>query len=577
MYIEIVPNRNSRPAVLLREGWREGKKICKRTLANLTDWSEPRIEALRRVLKNEPVVEPNTVFVIERSLPHGHVQAVLQTIKRIGLDTFIGAKRSRERDLVLAMIVERLIHPCSKLATTRLWHSSTLAEELAVADASEDDLYEAMDWLLDRQARIENKLAARHLVPGTQVLYDVTSSYYEGRSCPLMQFGHDRDGKTGRPIVVYGALTDAQGRPIAVQAYAGNTGDPTTVPDQVHKLREQFGLQQVVLVGDRGMLTQTQIVKLKIYPGLGWISALRSSAIRKLVQGGALQLSLFDDQNLAEISSPEFPGERLIACHNPLLAEERARKREELLKATEKLLECIARQVTRRTKSPLSAAEIGKKVGQVVNRFKMAKHFELTIQDATFGYARRQQQIQHEAQLDGIYVIRTSEPRSRLSAEDTVRSYKSLAQVEHAFRCLKGIDILVRPIRHRDEQRVKAHLFLCMLAYYVEWHLRKALAPLLFDDEQLDQDRKSRDPVAPAKPSASAKKKKTVRLTTDGLPIHSFETLLAELATRCRNRCRIKSDPNSAPFSHLTEPTPLQQRAFELLQVLPVTGTPHSR
>jgi transposase len=344
----------------------------------------------------------------------------------------------------------------------------------------------------------------------------------------------------------------------------------------VHKLREQFGLQQVVLVGDRGMLTQTQIAKLKNYPGLGWISALRSTAIRDLVQGGALQLSLFDEQNLAEISSPEFPGERLIACHNPLLAEERARKREELLKATEKLLERIARQVARRTKSPLSAAEIGKKVGQAVNRFKMAKHFELTIQDAAFGYARRQEQIQREAQLDGIYVIRTSEPRSRLSAEDTVRSYKSLAQVEHAFRSLKGIDILVRPIRHRDEQRVKAHLFLCMLAYYVEWHMRKALAPLLFDDEQLDQDRKNRDPVAPATPSASVKKKKTVRLTTDGLPIHSFETLLAELGTRCRNRCRIKSDPNSAPFSHLTEPTPLQQRAFELLQMLPVTGTSHS-
>lgn len=576
MYIEIVPNRKSRPAILLREGWREGKKICKRTLANLTEWSEARIEALRRVLKNEPVVAPHDVFAIERSLPHGHVQAVLQAIKRIGLDTLIGTKRSRERELVLAMIVERLIHPCSKLATTRLWHSCTLAEELAVADATEDDLYEAMDWLLQRQSRIENKLAARHLVEGTQVLYDVTSSYYEGRSCPLMQFGHDRDGKTGQPIVVYGVLTDSQGRPIAVQAYAGNTGDPTTVPDQVHKLREQFGLQQVVLVGDRGMLTQTQIAKLKQYPGLGWISALRSAAIRDLVQGGALQLSLFDEQNLAEISSPEFPGERLIACHNPLLAEERARKREDLLQATEKEFERIARQVTRRTKSPLSAAEIGKKVGRGGNRFKMAKHFELTIQDGAFGYARRQQQIQREAQLDGIYVIRTSEPRSRLSAEDTVRSYKSLAQVEHAFRCLKGIDILVRPIRHRDEQRVKAHLFLCMLAYYVEWHMRKALASLLFDDEQLDQDRKSRDPVAPAKPSASAKKKKTVRLTTDGLPIHSFETLLAELATRCRNRCRIKSDPNSAPFSHLTEPTPLQQRAFELLQVLPVTGTSHS-
>jgi transposase len=576
MYIEIVPNRNSRPAVLLREGWREGNKVLKRTLANLTDWSEARIEALRRVLKNEPVVDPQQALVIERSLPHGHVQAVLQAIKRIGLDTLIAAKRSRERDLVLAMIVERLIHPCSKLATTRLWHSSTLAEELAVTEASEDDLYEAMDWLLERQARIENKLAAQHLAEGAQVLYDVTSSYYEGHSCPLMQFGHDRDGKRGQPIVVYGVLTDAQGRPIALQAYAGNTGDPRTVPDQVEKLRQRFMLKQVVLVGDRGMLTQTQINKLKQYPGLGWISALRSAAIRQLVEGGALQRSLFDEQHLAEISAPEFPGERLIACHNPLLAEERTRKREELLKATEKALERIVRQVARRTKTALTAAEIGKKVGRVVNHFNMAKHFELTIKDGAFHYARRPHDSEREAQLDGIYVIRTSEPRSHLSAEDTVRGYKNLAQVERAFRCLKGIELLVRPIRHRDEQRVKAHLFLCLLAYYVEWHMRKALAPLLFDDEQLERDRKTRDPVAPATPSTTAKKKKAVRLTADGLPIHSFETLLAELATRCRNRCRIKSDPNSARFSHLTEPTPLQQRAFDLLQLLPVTGTANS-
>jgi transposase len=573
MYIETVPNRNSRPAVLLREGWREGNKICKRTLANLSDWSQARIEALRRVLKNEPLLSPEAAFVIERSLPHGHVQALLSAIKRIGLDSLIAAKRVRERDLVLAMIVERLIHPCSKLATTRLWHSSTLAEELGVSDATEDDLYAAMDWLLRRQARIEQKLAARHLRDGAQVLYDVTSSYYEGRTCPLMKFGHDRDGKRGRPIVVYGALTDAHGRPIALEVYPGNTGDPTTVPDQVQKLRERFHLDHVVLVGDRGMLTHVQIDKLKQFPGLGWISALRSADIQQLVQGGALQLSLFDEKNLAEIVTPQFAGERLIACHNPLLAQERRRKRAELLAATEQKLAGIAREVARRKRTPLTAAEIGKKVGAVLNRFKMAKHFDTTIQDGAFAYARRAQEIEREAHLDGIYVIRTSEPQSRLSAADAVRSYKLLAQVEHAFRCLKGIDILVRPIRHRDEQRVKAHLFLCMLAYYVEWHMRKALASLLFDDEQLDEDRKTRDPVAPAKPSAQAKKKKVVRVTTDGLPIHSFETLLADLATRCRNRCRIKSDPNGAPFAHLTEPTPLQQRVFELLELLPVTGT----
>jgi len=576
MYIETVPNRNSRPAVLLREGWREGKKICKRTLANLSDWSEARIEALRRVLKNEPLASPQDAFVIERSLPHGHVQALLSAIKRMGLDLLLAAKRVRERDLVLAMIVERLLHPCSKLATTRLWHSSTLAEELGVTDATEDDLYEAMDWLLERQPRIEQKLAARHLSEGTQVLYDVTSSYYEGRTCPLMRFGHDRDGKRGRPIVVYGALTDAHGRPIALEVYPGNTGDPTTVPDQVQKLRSRFHLDHVVLVGDRRMLTHVQIEKLKQYPGLGWISALRSADIQQLVQGGALQLSLFDEQNLAEIVAPEFPGERLIACHNPLLAEERRRKRAALLAATEQKLAGIAREVARRKRTPLTAAEIGKKVGAVMNQFKMAKHFDTTIKEGAFAYARREQQIEREAQLDGIYVIRTSEPQSRLSAADTVRSYKLLAQVEHAFRCLKGIDILVRPIRHRDEQRVKAHLFLCMLAYYVEWHMRKALASLLFDDEQLDEDRKTRDPVAPAKPSAQAKKKKLVRVTADGLPIHSFETLLADLATRCRNRCRIKSDPNGTPFTHLTEPTPLQQRVFELLELLPVTGTARS-
>jgi transposase len=576
MYIEIVPNRNSRPAVLLREGWREGKKICKRTLANLSDWSQPRIEALRRVLKNEPLLSPQQAFVIERSLPHGHVQALLSAIKRIGLDTLIAAKRVRARDLVLAMIVERLIHPCSKLATTRLWHSSTLAEELGVSDASEDDLYEAMDWLLERQARIEQKLAARHLREGTQVLYDVTSSYYEGRSCPLMKFGHDRDGKRGRPIVVYGALTDAHGRPIALEVYPGNTADPTTVPDQVQKLRSRFDLDAVVLVGDRGMLTHVQINKLKQYPGLGWISALRSADIRQLVDGGTLQLSLFDEQNLAEIVAPQFAGERLIACYNPLLAEERRRKRAELLEATEQKFAGIAREVARRKRTPLTAAAIGKKVGAVMNQFKMAKHFDTTITDGAFAYARRAQDIEREAQLDGIYVIRTSEPQSRLSAADTVRSYKLLGQVEHAFRCLKGIDILVRPIRHRDEQRVKAHLFLCMLAYYLEWHMRKALAPLLFDDEQLDEDRKTRDPVAPAKPSAQAKKKKRARVSADGLPIHSFQTLLVDLATLCRNRCRIKSDPNATAFTHLTEPTPLQQRVFELLELLPVTRTASS-
>jgi transposase len=574
MYIEIVPNRNSRPAILLREGWREGTRVRKRTIANLTDWPPAKIDALRRVLKNEPLVNPEAVFRIERSLPHGHVEVLLTMARRSGLDRLISSKRCRERDLILALVVERLLHPASKLASVRLWHTSTLAEQLDITDADVDDAYEAMDWLLESQAQIETKLAQRHLSEGAHVLYDVSSSYYEGHTCPLMQFGNSRDGKKGKPIVVYGLLADAEGRPVALEVYAGNTGDPSTVPDQVEKLRHRFGLERVVLVGDRGMLTSTQIEHLKRYPGLGWISALRSEAIRELLDSETLQLSLFDEQNLAELTSPAFDGERLVACFNPALAEQRRRKREALLQATEEGLESIVREVQRRTKSPLSAGEIGKKVGKALNRYKVGKHFRTTIQDNLFHYARREEAIQREGELDGIYVIRTSEPPQRLSPEDTVRSYKDLTRVEQAFRCLKGVDLLVRPIRHRDELRVKAHIFLCMLAYYLQWHLRQALAPLLFEDEELDVQRKRRDPVLPAKPSPSVQRKKQERLTDDGLPVHSFETLLADLATRSRHRCRVKSDPTSPAFEQLTERTPLQQRAFDLVTAFPVDGAP---
>jgi transposase len=573
MYVDIVPNRKSRPAVLLREGWREGKKVCKRTVANLSDWPARKVELLRRVLRDEPLVSPTEAFAIERSLPHGHVEVVLETIRRIGLDTLIGAKRSRQRDLVLAMIVERLIAPCSKLATTRAWHSTTLAEELAVGDADEEQLYAAMDWLLARQARIENKLAGRHVSDGGQVLYDVSSSYFEGRSCPLVQFGHSRDGKRGRPIVVYGVLTDAQGRPVSVEVYPGNTGDPSTVPDQVEKLKGRFGLKRVVLVGDRGMLTQTQIEVLKTHPGIGWISALRSEKVRQLVDSGALQLSLFDEQNLAEIASRDFPGERLTACFNPLLAEERRRKRDELLAATQAALAKIRAEVRRRTRTPLSAAQIGQKVGRVINRHKMGKHFEVTIEDGAFSYRRREQAIAREAQLDGLYVIRTSEAQEQLSAEQAVRSYKNLARVERAFRTLKGMDLRIRPIHHRNEDRVRAHIFLCLLAYYVEWHLRQAWAELLFDDETLPRERLHRDPVAAAKPSKAAQKKKSQRRTEEGLPIHSFSTLMAELGTRCRHRCRLKADPDTPSIEQDTEPTPLQARALGLIRMFPVPGT----
>jgi len=572
MYVETVPNRHSPPAILLREGRREGSKVHKRTLANLSDWPPQKIEALRRLLHDELLVSPHDLFQTQRTLPHGHVEAVLTTIRQLGLDSILGAKRSRQRDLVVAMIAGRLIHPCSKLATTRDWHTTTLAEELMVEEASEDDLYQAMDWLLERQPRIEKKLAQRHLADGSIVLYDVSSSYYEGRTCPLAQFGHDRDGKKGLPIIVYGVMTDSEGRPLAVQVYPGNTGDPTTVVDQVEKLREKFQLSRVVLVGDRGMLTQPQIDKMKRHPGLGWITALTSVAIRDLAAKGALQLSLLDEKNLAEMTSPDYPGERLMICHNPLLEEERGRKRRELLEATEKQMAKIGKQVTRRTKKPLKAAEIGLKVGKVLGRYKMGKHFQYAIGEGTFTWSRREQSIQQEAQLDGIYVLRTSEATERLSAEDTVRSYKSLSQVERAFRSLKGIDLLVRPIRHRSEDRVPAHIFLCLLAYYVEWHMRRTWASLLFEDEELPDARKRRDPIRPATPSESAKKKKATHQTADGFPVHSFPTLMAELASRARVTYRLRSDPSSPSFQQVPEPTPLQAKAYQLLALLPVAG-----
>jgi transposase len=565
MYIESIPNRNSPPAVLLRETWREGPKIHKRTLANLSHWPAEKIQALRRLLRDESLVTAKDAFVIERSVPQGHVEAILGTIRKLGLDGILSSTRCRERDLVVAMIAERLIHPCSKLATSRLWHTTTLAEELGLEDADEDDLYGAMDWLLARQERIEKKLAGRHLSEGSLVLYDVTSSYYEGRCCPLAQYGHDRDGKKGRPIIVYGLLTDGEGRPVAVEAYPGNTGDPSTVPGQAEKLRERFGLNRLVLVGDRGMLTETQIEKLRAYSGLGWVSALRSSAIRELVAEGSLQMSLFDQRDLAEIHSPDFPFERLVACFNPLLAEERGRKRRELIAATEKELEKILREVGRRTRSPLGKEEIGKKVGKVIGRYRMGKHFILAIGEGTFSYKRQEVKISQEEALDGIYVVRTSESADRLCAEDTVRSYKNLTHVERAFRSLKGIDLLIRPIWHHTEDHVRAHIFLCLLAYYVEWHMRKALAPLLFGDEELEENRKTRDPVKPAKPSVAVERKKSRRLTAEGFVVQSFDTLLEELATRCRNRCLLQSEPQGPSFYQVTEMSPIQKRAFQLL------------
>src|SRR4051794_7946759 len=551
----------------LRRSFRQDGKVKHETLGNLSDLPVPVIDLIRRSLKGETFVPASEAFRVLRTRPHGHVEAILRMIRRLGLDDLIASRPSRPRDLVTALIAERLLFPCSKLATTRHWHATTLAEELHLQDADEDEIYAAMDWLLVRQRTIEAKLAQRHLAEGVLVLYDVSSSYYEGEKCPLARYGHDRDGQTGRPIIVYGVMTDADGRPVAVQVYPGNTGDPRTVPDQVAKLSKQFGLSQVVLVGDRGMLTQTQINMLKKHPGLSWISALRSSAIRDLLKDGHLNRSLFDEVDLAEIASPDFPGERLIACYNPLLAEKRQRKREALLAATEAKLTKLARGVSRRTKAKLTAAEIGVKAGRVIGRHKMAKHLRLTIGDGIFTWERNEESIKREKLLDGIYVIRTSEPAERLSAADGVRSYKRLSQVEQAFRCLKGIDLLVRPIHHRLDGRVRAHLLICVLAYYVEWHLRRAWRPLLFEDEELDEARAVRDPVAAAKPSASARRKKSRHETAGGLPVHSFRTLLAHLGSRSRETNRVASDPSGATFTRVTELDPVQEEALRLLEM----------
>jgi transposase len=550
---------------LLRRSIRKGNTVTHETLGNLSHLPDHLIDLIKRSLKGETFVSAADAFRITRSLPHGHVEAVLKMIGTLGLDELIASEPSRRRDLVVAMIVERLVFPSSKLANTRHWHDTTLAEELNVGDATEDQLYDAMDWLLSRQGAIEKKLAKRHLSDGALVLYDVTSSYYEGKTCPLARFGHDRDGKTGLPIIVYGALTDADGRPVAVQVYPGNTGDPKTVPDRVEALTKRFGLSRVVLVGDRGMLTQTQIDVLKQHPGLGWISALRSGSIRRLLADGLLVRKDLEAEHLAEITAPEFPGERLVACYNPQLAEQRRQKRQDLLAATQAELGALAASVARRSDRPETAAEIGVRAGKIINHYKMAKHFTLTIRDGSLGWARTPEAIKNEELLDGIYVIRTSEPAQQLAAADGVRSYKRLALVEQAFRCLKGIDLLVRPIHHRTADRVRAHILLCLLAYYVEWHLRRAWEPLLFEDEELTGDRCRRDPVAPARASESARQKKKTHATPGGLPVQSFRTLMAHLGTRCRNTCLVSADSNQTPFRQVTEADALQAEALRLI------------
>ena len=568
MYIDVVPNRSSPPAVLLRESSREGGKIRKRTLANLSALPPEAVEVLRRALKGEKLVAAEESVRVERSLPYGHMAAVLGTIRRLKLDQVLGAKRSPERDRVLAMVVARVLAPDSKLATARgLGEESAfaaLADVLSLEPVSADSLYRSLDWLLERQPAIEARLAAKHLKEGTLLLYDVSSTYLEGRHCPLAAHGYSRDGKPGKMQLVFGLLTTADGCPVAVEVFAGNTADPATLASAVSKARERFGLKRVVWVADRGLLTNARIeAELRPDADFGWITALRAPAVQALRDEGVLQLSLFDQHDLAEIRSSAFPGERLVACRNPLLGAERARKREALLVATEKELEKIVKAVTRERRPLRGQDAIGVRVGRVLGRFKMAKHFRYEITDAAFRFERDPQRIEDEAALDGIYVIRTTVPKEQMTAEAAVEAYKNLSQVERAFRSTKT-DLDVRPLHHHTEPRVRAHVFLCMLAYYVEWHLRRSLAPLLFQDHDRAAAAGERaSVVAKAAISPAARRKKARRKTEDGLPVHSFRPLLADLATATRARVSV----GEHVFHKLAQLTPLQERAFQLLEV----------
>jgi Transposase DDE domain len=570
MYVARIPNRGSPPAILLRESYRQGGKVKNRTLANLSHWPEPKVDALAQTLKGlPPKLDLSQAFEITRSLPHGHVAAVLGTARRLGVEELIDATPSRTRDLVTAMLVAQVIDPGSKLAVARGLRAETatssLGQLLGVASCDEDDLYAAMDWVLERKEVIENALAARHLVNGTLVLYDVSSAAFEGRTCPLGAIGHPRDGVKGRLQIVYGLLCSPAGIPIAIEVFEGNTADPNTLAAQITKIKTRFGLSRVCLVGDRGMLTHARI-RDEVRPGqLDWISALRAPQIKALVEEGALQLSLFDTQDLFEISSPEFPGERLVCCHNPALAEKRARKRQHLLAATEKELTPIA-AAPGRAKRPLRGKDkIALRVGKVINHYKMAKHFTLTITDESFTFTRNTEAIAAEAALDGIYVLRTSLPEHTLGRDDVVLRYKNLADVERFFRTLNS-ELDVRPIRHRLADRVRAHMFLRMLSYYISWHMKAALAPILFvDNDKPAAAAKRANPVAAAQRSDQALTKAARKRTPEDTPVHSFTSLLADLATLCANQIQPADDMPA--FTMPTSPTPLQRRAFELLDL----------
>jgi transposase len=569
MYIANVPNRNSPPAILLREGYREDGKVKTRTIANISKWPAKKIEALRLVLQGRDVVSVDDLFETVTSLQHGHVQAVLSVMEKLAFTKLIDSHPSRERDLVTAMIAWRIIRPSSKLATQRSWKDSTLPKLLHIEDASEDDLYGAMDWLYSKQAKIEKKLAKRHLKEDGLVLYDLSSSYFEGSKCPLAKLGYNRDGKKGKLQVNYGLVADERGCPISVSVFDGNVSDPKTLMPAVEKVRTDFDVHRMALVGDRGMISQKQIDEIKGLDGVGWITALKTGAIRSLVEGGALQLGLFDERNLFEFEHGDYPGERLVACRNSELSKMRAYKRQALLDATAKELERVKGMVK---KGKLKKSDvIGVRVGKVVNKYKVAKHFKLDIEEGEFAYSVKQESVDEEAKLDGIYVVRTSVKQEHITAEDAVRNYKKLSQVERAFRSLKTMDLKVRPIHHRDADRVRAHIFLCMLAYYVEWHMHEALRPLLFSDEELEA-KKTRDPVAPSKRSSSALAKARDKKTAKGFEVQSFRTLMNHLGTIVRNFCKRKGEEDNEGANAIIDSTPneIQQHAFELLKGISV-------
>jgi Transposase DDE domain len=574
MYIEAVPNRSSPPAILLRESYREHGKVKKRTLCNLTDWPTALVEGFKALLKGGAVVPPGQDAIrLRRTLPHGHVAAVLGSLRTLGLDRLIERRPSRTRDLVIAMIVARLIAPAAKLATAKALDPATAASSLGLllglGRVDEDELYAALDWLLERQGAIETALAKRHLTDGTLVLYDVSSSYLEGRCCPLARRGYNRDGKRGKLQIVYGLLCAADGCPVAVEVFAGNTADPMTLKAQIAKLKERFALRRVVLVGDRGMLTSARLEQEVRPAGLDWITCLRGPAIKALVEAGQIQLSLFDERDLAAIDSPDYPGERLIVCRNPDLARERARKRDALLAATERDLGALQAAV-RRSRRPLKGArQIALKVGAVLNRHKVGKHFEVTITPRGLRFARNAEAVAAEAALDGLYAVRTSVPAADLDDAGTVRAYKALAQVEQNFRAWKTVDLQIRPIFHWSAPRVRAHVLLCLLASYVEHHMRARLAPMLYDDhDRATAEALRPSVVAKARPSPAARAKASTGTTPDGLPVHSFQSLIADLATLTRAEAVTVLNPDYV-LALYARPTPVQQKAFNLLGINP--------